>query len=215
MTRDQSLEALMATARAEFLRYGFDGTDVNRIARRSGLAPTSFYRWFKDKTDVFVAVYRRWENEEQQAMRRLLARGGSLAALVEACVDHHRSHTQFRRSLRRLCHEDARVRQALALSRRERLASLKLWMGEPRVSDADLAVDLLLFEGLALVLAEGDLGEMGLDDKAARRQLGAILARWLARSVRAANDLVAASRQPPELKRLQGPKMAREAHPIQ
>jgi AcrR family transcriptional regulator len=195
LTRDQSLEALMATARAEFLRYGFDGTDVNRIARRSGMAPTSFYRWFKDKTDVFVAVYRRWEDEEQQAMRRLMARSGSLAALVEACIDHHRAHTLFRRSLRRLGHEDARVRQALALSRLERLASLKLWMGEPHASGADLAVDLLLFEGLAIVLAEADLGEMGLDDKAARRQLGVILARWRARPVRVANDPVAESRR--------------------
>ena len=205
----------MGTARAEFLRYGFDGTDVNRIARRSGVAPTTFYRWFKDKTDIFVAVYRRWEAEEQQAMRRLLARGGPLTTLVEACIDHHRAHTLFRRSLRRLGHEDARVRQALGLSRLERLAALKLWMGGPCGADADLAVDLLLFEGLVTVLAEADLGEMGLDDKAARRQLGAILARWRARSVRAANDLVAASRQPPELKRLQGPKTAREAHPIQ
>ncbi len=195
MTRDQSLDALLATARAEFLGYGFDGTDVNRIARRSGMAPSSFYRWFKDKTDVFVAVYRRWEDEEQQAMRRLMARDGSLAALVEACIEHYRGHTLFRRSLRHVGHEDARVRQALALSRLERLASLKLWMGEPLASDADLAVDLLLFEGLAIVLAEADLGEMGLDDEAARRQLGVILARWRTRPVRAANDLVAESRR--------------------
>jgi AcrR family transcriptional regulator len=193
LTRDQSLEALMATARAEFLRYGFDGTDVNRIARRSGLAPTSFYRWFKDKTDIFVAVYRRWEAEEQQAMRRLMARSGSLATLVEACIDHHRAHTLFRRSLRRLGHEDARVRQALASSRLERLASLRLRMGGPRASDADLAADLLLFEGLAIVLAEADLGGMGLDDKAARRQLSVILARWRAQPVCAANDPLAES----------------------
>ena len=73
MTRDESLEALMTTARSEFLRYGFDGTDVNRIARRSGVAPTTFYRWFKDKTDVFIAVYRRWEARELQSMRRLMA----------------------------------------------------------------------------------------------------------------------------------------------
>jgi AcrR family transcriptional regulator len=195
LTRDQSLEALMATARAEFLRYGFEGTDVNRIARRSGVAPTSFYRWFKDKTDVFVAVYRRWEAEEQQAMRRLMAMSGSLGALVEACIDHHRAHTLFRRSLRRLGHEDAQVRQALASSRLERLASLKLWMGGTRASDADLATDLLLFEGLAIVLAEADLDAMGVDDKAARRQLGAILARWRAQPMRAANDPAPESRR--------------------
>ena len=178
----------MATARAEFLRYGFDGTDVNRIARRSGVAPTTFYRWFKDKTDIFVAVYRRWEAEEQQAMRRLMARGGGATALVEACVEHHRAHALFRRSLRRLGHEDAKVRQALAASRLERLQALKLWIGEPHAPDTELAVDLLLFEGLTTLLAEADLGEMGLDDKAARRQLGAILGRWRTQPAQAAND---------------------------
>jgi AcrR family transcriptional regulator len=183
----------MVTARAEFLRYGFDGTDVNRIARRSGMAPTTFYRWFKDKTDVFVAVYRRWEAEEQQAMRRLLARNGATTALVEACIEHHRAHALFRRSLRRLGHEDAKVRQALAASRLERLQALKAWIGDPHPSDADLAVELLLFEGLATLLAEADLGEMGLDDKAARRQLGAILGRWRVQPAHAANDQLAPS----------------------
>ncbi len=191
MTRDESLEALMTTARSEFLRYGFDGTDVNRIARRSGVAPTTFYRWFKDKTDVFIAVYRRWEARELQSMRRLMAREGSTAALVEACVAHHRTHPIFRRSVRRLGHEDARVRQALAASRLERLEALKAWIGEPRACDADLGVELLQFESLVTVLAEADLGEMGLDDTAARRQFGVLLGRWRVQPARAANDEVA------------------------
>jgi len=193
LTRDQSLEALMATARSEFLRYGFDGTDVNRIARRSGLAPTTFYRWFKDKLDVFTAVYRRWEAEERGALRRLLARPGSLSTLIEACVEHHRTHALFRRSVRQLSHADPRIRHALAAARLERITELKACMREPHPGDADLAVEVLLFEGLATLLAEADLAEMGLDDKAARRQLGAILSRWRAEPMRAANDTVGES----------------------
>jgi AcrR family transcriptional regulator len=193
LTRDQSLEALMTTARAEFLRYGFDGTDVNRIARRSGLAPTTFYRWFKDKLDVFIAVYRRWEAEERQALGRLLAKRGSLSALVEACVERHRTDALFRRSVRQLSHDDPRIRHTLAAGRLEMIGELKLWIGEPHLGDADLAVQILLFEGLATVLAEADLAEMGLDDKAARRQLGAILSRWRAEPMRAANDVAGQS----------------------
>jgi AcrR family transcriptional regulator len=188
LTRDETIENLIATARTEFLRHGFDGTDVNRIARRSGMAPTTFYRLFKDKTDIFIAVYRRWETEEQQAMKRLMAKGGPLAALVEACVEHHHRHAVFRRGLRRLGHEEPRVRAELAKSRLERLDQLRLCIGAPHPADADLAVELLMFEGLAMALAEGDLGEMGLADGAARRQLGAILARWRTAPVRAAND---------------------------
>lgn len=191
MNRDETIEALIATARAEFLRHGFDGTDVNRIARRSGMAPTTFYRLFKDKADVFIAVYRRWEADEQQAMKRLMARGGPLAALVEACIDHHRAHVLFRRSLRRLSQDEPRMRKALAVSRLERLAQLRLCIGAPYPADAELAADLLVFEGLAMALAEGDLGDMGLDDAAGRRQLGAILASWRTAPVRAANDPVA------------------------
>ncbi len=181
----------MDTARAEFMRYGFDGTDVNRIARRSGLAPTTFYRWFKDKIDVFVAVYRRWEADEQLALQQLLAASGPLSSRVEACIEHHRAGALFRRSLRRLGHEDPRVRQAMAASRVERLNQLKTWMGDLHPGDAELAVELLLFQGLATLLAEADLADMGLDDKAARRQLGVILKRWRTEPMRPANDLVA------------------------
>jgi AcrR family transcriptional regulator len=193
LNRDQSLQALLTTARAEFLRHGFDGTDVNRIARRSGVAPTSFYRWFKDKTDVFLAVYRDWEAQEQQALQRLLARSGTLADLAEACVEQHRSHAPFRRSLRRLSHEEPRVRQALAASRLERLNQLEQSMGEPRPGRDELAVELLLFEALATALGEADLADMGLSDAAGRRQLGTILLRWRTQAFQPANDLVAAA----------------------
>jgi AcrR family transcriptional regulator len=39
---------LIAAAAAEFNEFGFSGTDTNRIARRAGYAPQTFYRWFKD-----------------------------------------------------------------------------------------------------------------------------------------------------------------------
>ena len=51
-------ERLIAAAAAEFREAGFAGTDSNRIARRAGFAPQTFYRWFKDKTEIFIAVYR-------------------------------------------------------------------------------------------------------------------------------------------------------------
>ena len=39
---------LIAAAAAEFNDHGFSGTDSNKIARRAGFAPQTFYRWFKD-----------------------------------------------------------------------------------------------------------------------------------------------------------------------
>jgi AcrR family transcriptional regulator len=51
-------ERLVQAAAAEFREQGFAGTDTNRIARRAGFAPQTFYRWFTDKTEIFIAVYR-------------------------------------------------------------------------------------------------------------------------------------------------------------
>src|SRR5688572_2853570 len=52
--------ALLDAARAEFDEAGFEGTDTNRIARRAGYAPQTFYRHFADKTTIFVETYHRW-----------------------------------------------------------------------------------------------------------------------------------------------------------
>jgi len=178
LTRDQVPEALLATARVEFLRYGFDGTDVNRIARRSGSSPNTFYRLFKDKTDVFLAIFRRWSEEERQGLQRLLARRGPMPPIVEACIARYRSHAPFRRSLRLLGSEDARVRRAIAEARLETVTTLKSGLADPRADDAEIAFDLLRFEQLAATLAEGELAEMGFGDGAARAELAAILTRW-------------------------------------
>src|ERR1700758_900052 len=88
-------ERLIAAAAAEFREASFAGTDSNRIARRAGFAPQTFYRWFKDKTEIFIAVYRAWEEEELRALNALLAEGADDEAVVEAAVGHHRSWLKF------------------------------------------------------------------------------------------------------------------------
>src|SRR4051812_9867208 len=52
--RGAGREALLEAARAEFDESGFEGTDTNRIARRAGYAPQTFYRHFTDKTAIFI-----------------------------------------------------------------------------------------------------------------------------------------------------------------
>src|SRR4051812_41546727 len=91
---------LIAAAAKEFNQRGFDGTDTNRIARRAGFAPQTFYRWFDDKTEIFLAVYRAWEDEERAMLAKLLARKAPASDLVNAAVEHHRAYKVFRRSLR-------------------------------------------------------------------------------------------------------------------
>ena len=176
MSSEQTIERLVATATEEFRRYGYNGTDVNRIARRSGMAPTTFYRVFKDKLDVFIAVYQDWVEREKSMLRVLMTLNAPDADLVSTCIGHHRDHLPFRRSLRQLAYEEVRVRHARAQTRLETINDIRVWRGQPEGDDAQTASDLIQFERLADALAEGEFADMGLDEgQALGAELAAIL----------------------------------------
>lgn len=167
---------LREAAMAEFNAHGFGGTDSNRIARRAGFAPQTFYRWFKDKTEIFIACYRAWEDEEKVALQALTESGASAAAFVQAGIDQHRRYLMFRRSLKLLSLENPEVRAARAQSRLRQIAQIRAWAGL-KDSDEDLAVALLTLERLTDAVAEGELADMGLTEDAAREALAAIVTR--------------------------------------
>lgn len=164
-TRNKLVEAALA----EFADHGFGGTDTNRIARRAGFAPQTFYRWFRDKTEIFLAAYETWQASERELQAGLLKRNASLEDQVEAAVRHHQDHRLFRRSLRRLAQDDPAVREARARSRQRQVE--RLGGSDP----AATAVILLQMERLAEALAEGELGDMGLDETAARQTMTRLL----------------------------------------
>src|SRR5437773_1678266 len=78
---------LVAAAAREFNRHGFFGTDSNKIARRAGYAPQTFYRWFADKTEIFLAVYRAWEEEERSVLARLLTENAPANRIIDAIIE--------------------------------------------------------------------------------------------------------------------------------
>ncbi len=47
---------ILASAAAEFAKYGFHGTSYNRLLERIGLGKSSAYYYFEDKADLFMAV---------------------------------------------------------------------------------------------------------------------------------------------------------------
>jgi AcrR family transcriptional regulator len=177
-TRQGTAEKLVRSAASEFNQHGFLGTDTNRIARRAGFAPQTFYRWFGDKTEIFIRVYERWQHEEARMLQRLLAKDASDARLVQAVVTHHRRFRIFRRSLRQMSIEDEMVREARAESRLNQIEQIRKWNTAQSASTADLAVALFKIERLADALAEGEFDDMGIDDKAAETEL-ALLLNWL------------------------------------
>src|SRR5262245_3772379 len=177
-TRTGTAEKLVRAAASEFNEHGFLGTDTNRIARRAGFAPQTFYRWFGDKTEIFIKVYERWQHEEASMLQRLLAKAASDARLVQAVVTHHRRYRVFRRSLRQLSIEDDVVRKARASSRMNQIAQIRKWNPAQTASTADLAVALFKIERLADALAEGEFQDMGVDHKVAEAELASLL-HWL------------------------------------
>lgn len=165
----ETRKKLVEAALAEFTDHGFAGTDTNRIARRAGFAPQTFYRWFKDKSEIFLAAYEAWQAAERDLMASLLKQKASLEDQVEAAIVHHREHRLFRRSLRRLGQEDPAVREARAKSRLSQIG--RLGGADPGAA----AVALIQMERLAEALAEGELGDMGLDEEAARQTMTELL----------------------------------------
>jgi AcrR family transcriptional regulator len=51
---------ILTAARWCFLNFGFAKTSFEEIARRAGLSRTLLYRIFKDKEDIFRAVFEDW-----------------------------------------------------------------------------------------------------------------------------------------------------------
>ena len=164
-------ERLLEAATAEFNEHGFGGTDTNRIARRAGFAPQTFYRWFEDKLDVFIKIYDRWRRDELATLSRLLAENASDARLAQAVIAHHKAYLIFRRSLRQLSVENAAVRAARAESRLSQISFIRKMNSNSDRDDSSLAVALFQTERLADAVAEGEFQDMGLDKRAGERAL--------------------------------------------
>lgn len=168
-------DLLLQAAKAEFCQHGFFATDSNKIARRAGFAPQTFYRWYRDKTAIFIAVYRAWEEEELALVFALFAARAPYRHIVDAIIQHHREHRLFRRSLRQLAVEDPTVRAARAASRRRQIEQIR---SQIRSTNADtLLVALLQIERLADAVAEDELRDLGASEEPLRAVIVDILAR--------------------------------------
>lgn len=168
-TRDRLIDA---AARA-FRAHGYAGTDTNRIAARAGFAPQTFYRHFKDKLEIFLAIYRRWEDEEAAVVTSLVEKRAGARALAEAIVAHHRAYLLFRRSLRQLSVENPQVRKARAQSRLRQMEKAIALAGRGTVET--LAPILFQIERLSDAIAEGEFADLGVAEDAGLDALARLL----------------------------------------
>jgi AcrR family transcriptional regulator len=160
--RGAARAALIEAARLEFDEHGYDGTDSNRIARRAGYAPQTFYWHFADKAAVFAEVFTAFAAEDYAAMRTAMAAGGE--AVAEAVIQLHQRRRLFRRSLRHLSVVDPHIRAVRQQTRRRQVEVLL--EAVPGMEVADAVALLLASDRLADAAAEGELAELGIDKPA-------------------------------------------------
>lgn len=168
---EETRAALVAAAAVAFNTEGYHGTDTNKIARAAGFAPQTFYRHFRDKMDVFLAVYEQWQAEERRAIGRAARARAAKQAIVRAVFDHHARWRIFRRSLRWLAVEEPRAREARARSRDRQLDDLQRLPANAARSRGELLAALLTVERLFDAAADDELTDASLDAAATKEIL--------------------------------------------
>jgi AcrR family transcriptional regulator len=167
---------LLHAASAEFVEFGYDHTTSNRIAHRAGFAPQTFYRWYKDKLDVFIKVYEAWTDAEIAQLDAMLTEQTGSLQIAEAFVEHYRTFALFMRSLHQLATTNPEVKRARAVCRLKQVGEVKRW--NPQLQDDEMIAALLIgAEQLCRALAEDEFTDMGLSGRHAWTQLSALIDR--------------------------------------
>src|SRR5215472_169306 len=166
----QTRERLLSAAAVIFNRAGYHGTDSNRIAKEAGYAAGTFYKHFKDKREVFLAVYETWITSEWAAIDAELSAGRKpdeiARRLVELSIDFHTKWRGLRASLTELVLTDAEVRHFYRKQRRRQLdiiAKLRSHLGIPAGRREADAIHLFTTERVFDAIAQGELRALGLD----------------------------------------------------
>jgi AcrR family transcriptional regulator len=166
--------AFVRAAWQEFEERGFEATQSNRIARRAGYAPQTFYRHFTGKVDILLAVYADWIADEH----RDLAAAVDSRETARVLLRHHRATLKFRRMMRTLAVTEERVRAARARTRLLHIAYLRKNLPHAAdISDADLARSLLVLERVADACVEGEFADLRISPEDAEEHLSACLER--------------------------------------
>ena len=167
---EQTRERLLQTASEIFNRVGYHRTDSNQIAHEAGYATGTFYKHFKDKQELFLAVYERWVATEWEAVEDVLSAGGTprqiARALVDLSISFHTRWRGLRSSLLVLVHSDAEVRRFYRDQRRKQLdvmARIRKQIGAPNRTREEDAIHLYMTERVFDAIANGEPSPLGLN----------------------------------------------------
>jgi AcrR family transcriptional regulator len=161
---------LIRAAAAEFNAVGFDRTDTNKIARRAGFSPQTFYRHFSDKLDIFLAVYDVWSREESIALERAFGGADEASKRLEAATNiliaFHRDNRLFRQALRQLAITEDCVRVLRTRNRERQIKALEGLRANRGRSRASLFAGVLTLARLCDALTESEHADLKLTEAA-------------------------------------------------
>ncbi len=80
------VDDLLAAAETVLTGQGYDGLRVDDVLDEAGLSTRAFYRHFRGKSELFVALFDREMSRAQQRLRAKLARAPTPTARVDAWI---------------------------------------------------------------------------------------------------------------------------------
>lgn len=172
---DEKKSRILDAALELFAAKGFHGTTAKAIAARAGVATGSFYRYFRDKKAVFMAVCLRMEKEiggqvfefGQQMRKEGRSEQEILASMIGFAVMAHHRNQAFHREVLAMQIMDPDV-GTWTRAREERLLDALLAFLQPahssyRVQDLLAAAELIYYAieevSHRAVLFESPVGE--------------------------------------------------------
>lgn len=188
-TAQSTRARLVEVAAQVFNRDGLLGTDTNRLAHEAGYAPGTFYKHFKDKKEIFLAVHQELVTAEWRMIEGTIRAGGSAPDLarnvVQLVLGHQTRWQGFRQSMAVLVCTDEGARKAFHEARSNQLDGLSMLAkaaGAAEVSREEDASLFLTMERLVDAVATGEADAMGLRKEAVLEHLEALIqARLTAR----------------------------------
>lgn len=96
LTRKESQEAtrerLIAAAGKAFIKYGFEGASVERIAEEAGFSRGAFYSNFRSKDELFIAVLKARHDDIEGVLDEIVNNVSDPAKRLLAVLDWYVNH---------------------------------------------------------------------------------------------------------------------------
>ncbi len=180
---------IVEAARVIFAEEGFHATNTKRIAARANVAIGSFYAYFQDKKEVFLAVLEEYNRAIAERITFLLPdphipadKEEILSGLIKEIIDAHYHDPGLHHEITLLAQTDPDVRRIVEKQESEQKALavryLVVWRDHISVEDLEAAAFVVFgaVESVAHALA---LGQTNLDSKRLRKELTAMICRYL------------------------------------